>query len=92
MKMSEEILQSIADELHNMNINLCELIKTIKEKQTPQPVYQSSSDIDMSDIEDIHTSQIDIRKASISDEDVIKDNKYKKNQEGYNNILKRMGL
>lgn len=90
--MNEEILQSIADELHNMNINLCELIKTIKEKQTPQPVHQSSLDVDISDIEEIHSSQIDIRKASITDEDVVKDNTYKKNQEGYNNILKRMGL
>ena len=92
---SNETLREIADELHNLNINMVELISVLKEKEVSSE--NNSTDVDM-----VHTINI-LNEASRSyrehlssinpnNEQIKSENEYQKKQADFDQMLKNLGV
>lgn len=96
--MIDDVLQQIADELHNLNINLVELIKVQKEKTSPIDINniipKRNEDIELlNDVKEIHDNQLDLSKnKNVSEQDIQKEQAYYKKQEIINNMLRKNGI
>ena len=91
---SNEILREIADELHNMNINMCELINVLNGKQQSPKIGDDLDDtLDaIGEAMRLHREQLvgDATKAttaSIGAEDA-----YQKKQQNFDQTLKKLGV
>ena len=72
---NNEILREIADELHNLNLNVMELTKVLKAKQAPQPVQ---TDDEYDEAIRIHEEQLARQSAEIAAKQIESDDKYLK--------------
>ena len=87
--MSEEYLAEIASELHNLNLNIMELTKVLKAKQTPQPVQ---TDDEYEEALRIHEEQLAKQSAEITAKQIESDDKYLKQQAGLDRQLRHLGI
>ena len=96
--MIVNVLQQIADELHNLNINLVELIQVQKEKASPIDINniipKRDEDIELlNDVKEIHDNQLDLSKnKNVSEQDIQKEQAYYKKQKIINNMLRKNGI
>ena len=92
---SNETLREIANELHNLNINMVELISVLKEKK-------DSSENNNTDIDMVHTISI-LNEASHSyrehlssinpnNEQIKSESEYQKKQANFDQMLKNLGV
>lgn len=92
---SDETLREIADELHNMNLNMCELINVLKEKK-------ASSENNNTDADMVNTINI-LNEASRSyrehlssinpnNEQIKSESEYQKKQADFDQVLKNLGV
>lgn len=86
---NNEILREIADELHNLNLNVMELTKVLKAKQAPQPVQ---TDDEYEEAMRIHEEQLARQSAEITAKQVEADDKYLKQQAGLDRQLRKLGI
>lgn len=86
---NNEILREIADELHNLNLNVMELTKVLKAKQAPQPVQ---TDDEYDEAMRIHEEQLARQSAEIAAKQIEADDKYLKQQAGLDRQLKHLGI
>ena len=86
---NNEILREIADELHNLNLNVMELTKVLKAKQAPQPVQ---TDDEYDEAIRIHEEQLARQSAEIAAKQIESDDKYLKQQAGLDRQLKHLGI
>ena len=86
---SNEILREIADELHNLNLNVMTLTEVLKAKQAPQPVQ---TDDEYEEAIRIHEEQLARQSAEITAKRIESDDKYLKQQAGLDRQLKHLGI
>lgn len=86
---SNEILREIADELHNLNLNVMELTKVLKAKQAPQTVQ---TDDEYEEAMRIHEEQLARQSAEITAKQIESDDKYLKQQAGLDRQLRKLGI
>lgn len=82
----EESLRSIADELHNLNINMCELISILKNNKP-----NNSDDVDIDEIKAIHESQLESKK-NIDNDAIEKEKFYQEKQKQLDAVLHNLGI
>ena len=88
--MNDEVwLSEIASELHNLNLNIMELTKVLKAKQTPQPVQ---TDDEYEEAMRIHEEQLARQSAEITAKQIEADDKYLKQQAGLDRQLRKLGI
>lgn len=91
-----DTLNGILDELHNININLVELIKVIKEnkndeRNTVDPELENTLSI-LADAMSAHKSQLEANQAAATPERIEADNAYQRQQSNLDQALKRLGV
>lgn len=92
---SNETLREIADELHSLNLNMCELINVLKEKKAPSE--NNNNDVDMMNTINIlneasrsyreHLSSI-----NPNNEQIKSESEYHKKQADFDQVLKNLGV
>lgn len=88
--MNNEVwLSEIASELHNLNLNIMELTKVLKSKQTPQPVQTND---EYEEAMRIHEEQLARQAAEITAKRIESDDKYLKQQAGFDRQLRKLGI
>ena len=88
--MNDEVwLSEIASELHNLNLNVMELTKVLKSKQTPQPVQTND---EYEEAMRIHEEQLARQSAEIAAKQIEADDKYLKQQAGLDRQLRKLGI
>lgn len=88
--MNDEVwLSEIASELHNLNLNIMELTKVLKSKQTPQPVQTND---EYEEAMRIHEEQLARQSAEIAAKQIEADDKYLKQQAGLDRQLRKLGI
>ena len=80
---NNEILREIADELHNMNINMCELINVLKGKQQSPKIGDDLDDTldTIGEAMRIHREQLEADAAKASAPSVGAEDAYQKKQQ-----------
>ena len=93
--MSEDILREIADELHNMNFNICELINVLKGKQQPQNTGDNLDDT-LDALAEVIKASRDRSRATESSETtaaaIEAEEAYLKKQANFDKALKNLGV
>lgn len=91
---SNEILREIADELHNMNINMCELINVLKGKQQSPKIGDDLDDTldTIGEAMRIHREQLAVDSAKAAVASVEKEDAYQKKQQNFDQALKKLGI
>ena len=88
--MNDEVwLSEIASELHNLNLNVMELTKVLKSKQTPQPVQTND---EYEEAMRIHEEQLARQSAEIAAKQIEADDKYLKQHAGLDRQLRKLGI
>jgi hypothetical protein len=91
---SNEILREIADELHNMNINMCELINVLKGKHQSPKIGDGLDDTldTIGEAMRIHREQLAADSAKAASASVEKEDAYQKKQQNFDQALKKLGI
>ena len=91
---SNETLKEIADELHNLNLNVVELISVLKGKQQPPKIgddLDGTSDAIVQAMI-IHREQLAADAAKATAASVEKEDAYQKKQQNFDQALKKLGI
>ena len=86
---NNEILREIADELQNLNLNIMELTKVLKAKQTPQPVQTND---EYEEAMRIHEEQLARSVADAKAKEAESEDKYLQQQAGFDRQLRKLGI
>ena len=93
---TNDLLREIADEFHNLNLNLVELIKVLKAKNTNS---NNMADHELDETLDTlaeamraHRSQLEAKQEEATPERVASDNAYQKKQANFDQALKKLGI
>lgn len=91
---SNETLKEIADELHNLNLNLVELISVLKGKQQSPKIGDDLDDtLDaLGEAMRIHREQLAADSAKATVASVGKEDAYQKKQQNFDQALKKLGI
>lgn len=85
-----EYLSDIASELHNLNINICELTKAIK--QTGQPPLPSQIENELDKIRSIHEAELAKKAMEATPAKLEAETEYQKKQEKLDDVLRNLGI
>ena len=86
-----DYLAGIESELHNLNLNIMELIKVLKEKQNPHPIQEKDESDVLDDIKRLHDDQT----AEPSEEElknIEAEKEFRRQQAGLDRQLKHLGI
>lgn len=91
---SNETLREIADELHNLNLNMVELISVLKGKQQSAKIGDDLDDtLDaIGEAMRIHREQLAADAAKAAAASVEKEDAYQKKQQNFDQALKKLGI
>ena len=91
---SNETLKEIADELHNLNLNVVELISVLKGKQQSPKIGDDLDDtLDaIGEAMRIHREQLAVDAAKATAASVEKEDAYQKKQQNFDQALKKLGI
>lgn len=91
---SNETLKEIADELHNLNLNVIELISVLKGKQQSPTIGDGLDDtLDaIGEAMRIHREQLAADAAKATAASVEKEDAYQKKQQNFDQALKKLGI
>lgn len=93
---TNDLLREIADEFHNLNINLVELIKVLKDnKNNNKNVIDPEMENDLrilTEAMSAHRSQLEAKQEEATPERVASDDAYQKKQENFDQVLKKLGI
>lgn len=93
---SNETLREIADELHNMNLNLVELIKVLKDRnmnsnnRTDHELHETLETL--TEAMAVHNSQLETKQNEATPERIASDDAYQKKQQNFDQALKKLGI
>lgn len=92
--MNDDVLREIADELHNMNLNMCELINVLKGKQQSPKIGDDLDDtLDaLAKAMHAHREQLVARSAETTDAKIEAEEAYQKKQADFDQVLKNLGV
>ena len=91
MLMNDEYLCNIADELHSLNFNICELIRVLKEnKQNTNET--TDDDVAYEEAMRIHNEQLAKKAGELTAERIEADSKYLEQQAGLDRCLRNLGI
>ena len=92
--MSEDALREIADELHNMNVNMCELINVLKGKQQSPKIGDDVDDMldAIGEAMRVHNEQLASRAAATTTKAIEAEDAYLKKQANFDKALKKLGV
>ena len=93
METTNEILSEIADELHNMNRNICDLINVLKEKPSMNVTTNDESLDALIEAMTIHKNQLDEAKHNAEIREAAEaEYEYQKKQANFDQALKKLGI
>lgn len=93
---SNEILREIADEFHNLNLNLVELIKVLKDRnmnsnnRTDHELHETLETL--TEAMAVHNSQLETKQNEATPERIASDDAYQKKQQNFDQALKKLGI
>lgn len=92
--MNDDVLREIADELHNMNLNMCELINVLKGKQQSPKIGDDLDDTldTIGEAMRIHREQLAADAAKAAAPSVGVEDAYQKKQANFDQALKKLGI
>ena len=91
---SNETLREIADELHNLNFNMVELISVLKGKQQSPKIGDELDDTlnALGEAMRIHREQLTADSAKATAASMEKEDAYQKKQQNFDQALKKLGI
>lgn len=91
---TNDILREIADELHSMNFNLCELINVLKGKQQSPKIGDDLDDAldTIGEAMRIHNEQLAAKSAATTTKAIEAEDAYLKKQANLDKALKKLGV
>lgn len=93
---TNELLREIADEFHNLNLNLVELIKVLKDnKNNNKNVIDPEMENDLKILTEAmgaHSSQLEAKQNEATPERIETENEYQKKQANFDQVLKKLGI
>ena len=91
---SNETLREIADELHNLNLNMCELINVLNGKQQSPKIGDDLDDtLDaISEAMRLHREQLAADAAKATTASIGAEDAYQKKQQNFDQALKKLGV
>lgn len=90
--MNEEYLADIASELHNLNINLCELIKVLKHSNNQPPITTPQLENELEKIQSIHDAELAKKAMEATPAKLEAETEYQKKQEKLDDVLRNLGI
>lgn len=91
--MSEQyFLADIANELHSLNLNLCELINVIKHSNNQPPIAPPQLENELEKIRSIHEAELAKKAAEATPAKLEAETEYQKKQEKLDNVLRSLGI
>ena len=95
MMETNDILREISDELHNMNLNLVELISVLKEKSEPPKKIGDDLDDTLDTIAEamkIHREQLTTKESETTLAQINAEDAYLKKQANFDQALRQLGI
>jgi predicted transcriptional regulator len=91
---SNETLREIADELHNLNLNMCELINVLNGKQQSPKIGDELDDtLDaIAETMRLHREQLAGDAAKATTASIGAEDAYQKKQQNFDQALKKLGV
>lgn len=91
---TNDVLREIADELHSMNFNLCELINVLKGKQQSPKIGDDVDDMldAIGEAMRVHNEQLTSRAAATTTKAIEAEDAYLKKQANFDKALKKLGV
>ena len=91
---SNETLREIADELHNLNLNMCELINVLNGKQQSPKIGDDLDDTldSIGEAMRIHREQLAADAAKATTASIGAEDAYQKKQQNFDQALKKLGV
>lgn len=95
---TNELLREIADEFHNLNLNLVELIKVLKYKNMNTNSNNRVADELDETLETLaeamraHNSQLEAKQNEATPARIETENEYQKKQANFDQALKKLGI
>lgn len=89
---NNEALNQIADELHSLNFNMCELIKVLKERNVNTSTSGEITDAEYAAVKEMHEMQMASEMGKLTAERISEDDEYRKRQANLDNVLKNLGV
>jgi hypothetical protein len=91
---SNETLREIADELHNLNINMCELINALNGKQQSPKIGDELDDTldSIGEAMRLHREQLVSDAAKATTASIGAEDAYQKKQQNFDQALKKLGV
>lgn len=93
---TNDLLREIADEFHNLNLNLVELIKVLKDKNTNSN-NRAANELHetletLTEAMSVHRSQLEAKQNEATPERIASDDTYQKKQANFDQALKKLGI
>ena len=95
MMETNDILREISDELHNMNLNLVELISVLKEKSEPSKKIGDDLDDTLETLAEamkIHREQLTAKESETTLAQINSEDAYLKKQANFDQALRQLGI
>lgn len=93
---TNELLREIADEFHNLNLNLVELIKVLKDnKNNNKNVIDPEMENDLRILTEAmaaHNSQLEAKQNEATPAMIETENEYQKKQANFDQVLRKLGI
>ena len=93
---TNDLLREIADEFHNLNLNLVELIKVLKDnKNSNKNVIDPEMENDLKILTEAmaaHNSQLEAKQNEVTPARIETENEYQKKQANFDQALKKLGI
>lgn len=93
---TNELLREIADEFHNLNLNLVELIKVLKDnKNSNKNVIDPEMENDLRILTEAmaaHNSQLEAKQNEVTPAMIETENEYQKKQANFDQVLRKLGI
>lgn len=93
---TNELLREIADEFHNLNLNLVELIKVLKYKNTNSnnKIYDELDETleTLAEAMHAHNSQLEAKQNEVTPAMIETENEYQKKQANFDQVLRKLGI
>lgn len=93
---TNDLLREIADEFHNLNLNLVELIKVLKDnKNNNKNVVDPDIENDLKILTEAmaaHNSQLEAKQNEATHVRIEAENEYQKKQANFDQALKKLGI
>lgn len=93
---TNDLLREIADEFHNLNLNLVELIKVLKDnKNSNKNVIDPEMENDLRILTEAmaaHNSQLEAKQNEVTPAMIETENEYQKKQANFDQVLRKLGI